>query len=313
MQLWNGCGVAVFSKDQFPAGSSDAVTCTNAADVANAVQALLPPGGTLTNLSSTDVSSLFTTVSDIENQVTRDTDISATLHGNHEFAVYAPDGLQMTVEITDLNNDPGSDTVVTEVTDPSGHRITSTRIADDGNTTDNGTHSAPRTGSVIATGSTSGIYRVTIASTDLDAQDFLITHIHLNTNKIIALDHVWTQLPADIFTSVDGLSQVTVYANGNATKDADDDVVIDAGTDNETLLALSQQNDHQNLPVVLRRGAHTIHTGTTQVQLNGIDTAFTADGFFSVGPYRLGLDAVAIDDASWGQTRLYDLSLHYAR
>jgi hypothetical protein len=219
--------------------------------------------------------------------------IGTQILGSARFVLYSEGTLDMDVVKQDRNLIEGGDQALVRVIDPSGTTVFSQLMSDGGDRTASNIPAAPQH-MQITVPNTHGVYTVDVQSLPLHNQrnDFSITEIRVNTNKVFAESPVTVSPKTTVFTAAYGTADtLTVRAGGLAATAAEKPK--DVGVVRIDTEAVQLTHERPELQKEISVGTHSVTVQHQPAEFDGMPIAWSAEGLFDHAPYRVGTDATA--------------------
>ena len=146
---------------------------------------------------------------------TDETTFNMSLRGGHSFYLFAKDDLNLKISKTDVNNYSGKDDAVAKIIDDAGEVICQTTLTDDGNFSDDLKSDEPQIFELNCPNIATGTYILDIAGIpeeeNLVDNDFLISRIQQNSNKLVVREFIINTEPFSVYTNNKETKKITTY------------------------------------------------------------------------------------------------------
>jgi hypothetical protein len=210
------------------------------------------------------------------------TTIHHELRGAHTFHAYLQDRLEMTVIKKDLNWATGDDGVRVTVTTLDGKEIYSDIISDDGIADRLPGDALAVRKTVSAKLPARGAYRITLVPITPGNNDWLLTSLSINTNKIVLTGDSLIMDPSDLYAEITAPTDIGLYVwHATAMQE-----MRFRGTGHEVKINIGPDELGQVQTVTLPPDTYTFHLNGDQIVKGGTTSfAFSQDQYFNVAAF----------------------------
>lgn len=276
------------------------------------IRQIIPASYPTSFLANAVTANDFIEVSGVDNYSNGETTYPIASRGGFSAVFYTEEDLSITVHKEDLNVSTGSDDVHVELVDTSGTVIDSAKISDDGQVEGSKVRGFEQSATVFAPNA-SGVYFLRIVSTPFDTgtNDFSITRISANTNKmIISGTPIVVSNDTQLYTESESALLISGYSWTKKSPDDPDRIYING----EEMLTFSKENRKKTQRIYLDAGQHELQTQHSNTSLRVSSTsplALSQESFFSMATYAPGTTYLVTDQILSPEVRLYSMSLRY--
>jgi hypothetical protein len=205
-------------------------------------------------------------------------EMSVALRGNHSFYLYLDGNIKANLDIDNLNWLEGKDEIKISLTNSTGEILCENNYDDDGNTS---TDHQTTTSNINYTcdNLVKGTYILKVTGipdivTEIN-NDFMISKISFNTNKIVLKDRIFNLEPIIVYTNNTTEREIDAFYSHNGKNQ---DIIIDGNEKIKFTLSIKDQNVHKK--ILLSRDQNSINLSKGDLILTNSNFALQKNQWF---------------------------------